>query len=88
MTPNAGNCVAPKTPEPPEARLKLAVMDVINEGIRRRYPTLQKAAHSGRIDRVLLSRIRHGHYRRCSIACLFRVADRLGIDIKIDVRLA
>jgi hypothetical protein len=74
-------------PEPPEARLKLALMACIDEGIRERYRTLQEAAHISKINRELLSRVRHGEHRRCSIASLLSIAERLQIHIKINVRL-
>jgi Helix-turn-helix domain len=74
-------------PEPPEARLKLLLMAYIDEGIRQRYRTLQEAAHVSNVNRELLSHIRHGQHRRCSIASLMRIADQFQLHIRINVRL-
>jgi len=87
MTHGAENGSVSGRPEPPEARLKLALMASIDEGIRERYRTLQEAAHASKINRELLSRIRHGEHRRCSIASLLSIAERLQIHIRIDVEL-
>jgi predicted XRE-type DNA-binding protein len=73
--------------EPPEVKLKRALMACIDEGIRKRYRTLQEAAHVSKINRELLSRVRHGEHRRCSIASLLSIAERLRIHIKIEVQL-
>jgi hypothetical protein len=81
------NCSVSDQPEPPAARLKLALMGCIDESIRERYRTLQEAARTSKIDREILSRIRHGRHRRCSIASLLGIAERLQIHIKINVRL-
>ncbi len=88
MTLGAKNDSRFRRREPPEARIKLALMASIDEGIRQRYRTLQEAAHVSKCNRELLSRVRHGKHRRCSIASLLRIAERLKIHIKIDVRLA
>jgi len=87
MTRGAKNGSASGRPEPPEARLKLALMAAIDEGIRERYRTLQEAARVTKINRELLSRVRHGEHRRCSIASMLSIADRLQIHITIDVQL-
>ncbi len=78
---------APAQPVTPEVGLKLALMTAIDEGIGRRYRTLKEAAHIANVSRELLSRVRHGDHRRCSIASLLSIADRLKIHIKIDVEL-
>jgi predicted XRE-type DNA-binding protein len=87
MTHGAKNGSALGPPEPPEARLKLLLMDCIDEGIRQRYRTLQEAAHVSNINRELLSRVRRGEHRRCSIAALLSIAEQLQIHIRINVRL-
>jgi hypothetical protein len=87
MTHGASNGSMSGRPEPPEARLKLALMACIDEGIRERYRTLQEAARVSKINRELLSRVRHGEHRRCSIASLLSISERLQIHIKINVRL-
>jgi hypothetical protein len=87
MTRGAKNGSVSGRLEPPEARLKLALMACIHEGIRERYRTLQEAARVSKINRELLSRVRHGEHRRCSIASLLGIAERLQIHIKINVRL-
>lgn len=86
MTQGAKNGSVLGRPEPPEARLKLALMACVDEGIRERYRTLQEAARVSKINRELLSRVRHGEHRRCSIASLLSIAERLQIHIKIDVQ--
>ena len=73
---------------PAEIMLKLLLMDLIDAGATKRYHTLQAAALATGIDRVLLSRIRHGNHRRCSIGTLFNLADVLGIRLRIEVQLA
>ena len=78
---------ARRRPEPPEARIKLALMACIDEGIRERYRTLKEAARVSKINREILSRVRHGEHRRCSIAFLLGVAERLQIHIRINVQL-
>lgn len=87
MTQGVKNGSVSGMPEPPEARLKLALMACIDEGIRERHRTLQQAAHVSKINRELLSRVRHGKHRRCSIASLMSIAERLQIHIRIDIRL-
>ncbi len=87
MTQGAKNGSVSGRPKPPDARLKLALMACIDEGIRQRYRTLQEAAHVSKINRELLSRVRHGEYHRCSIASLLSIAERLHIHIIINVRL-
>lgn len=87
MTHGAKNGAVSGRPEPPEARLKLALMAYLDEGIRERYRTLQEAARVSKINRELLSRVRRGEHRRCSIASLLRMADRLKVHITVDVQL-
>jgi Helix-turn-helix domain len=87
MTIGANNGSVSGGREPPEARIKLALMACIDEGIRERYRTLQEAARVSMINRELLSRVRHGEHRRCSIASLLSIAERLQIPIKIDIQL-
>ena len=87
MTRRAKNGPVSGQPEPPEVRLKLALMASIDEGIRKRYRTLEEAARVSKISRELLSRVRRGEHRRCSIASLMSIAERLQIHIKINVRL-
>jgi hypothetical protein len=62
-------------------------MACIDEGIRQRYRTLQEAAHVSKINREILSRVRNDQHRRCSIASLLSIAERLKIHIKINIRL-
>ncbi len=87
MTHGAKNGLVSVRQEAPETRLKLALMASIDEGIGRRYRTLKEAADVSKISRELLSRVRHGDHRRCSIASLLSIADRLRIHIKINVQL-
>ena len=87
MTHDTKNGSVSGPPEPPEARLKLVLMACIDKGIRQRYRTLQEAAHASKINRGLLSRVRHGEHRRCSIASLLSIAERFQIRIKIHVQL-
>jgi hypothetical protein len=87
MRGGARNRLVSAQPAAPEAKLKLALMACIDEGIRERYRTLQEAARVSKINRELLSRVRHGEHRRCSIASLLSIAERLQIHIKIDIQL-
>lgn len=87
MRHGAKNGPVSRRPEPPEARLKLALMAYIDEVIRERYRTLQEAARVSETNRELLSRVRNGEHRRCSIASLLSIAERLQIHIRIDVQL-
>lgn len=88
MTRGANNQSVPTKPDPPEVQLKLLLMRVIDQEIRRRYRTLNEAAHVSTISRELLSRVRHGDHRRCSIAAVLRIAVQLNITIKISVEVA
>jgi hypothetical protein len=71
-----------------DAQLKLVIMRLIDARVREGFNTLQEAAGAAGINRVLLSRIRAGDHRRCSIAALLAVAERLGVRLRIEVRLA
>ncbi|MGA8708572.1 MAG: hypothetical protein WB646_16480 [Steroidobacteraceae bacterium] len=75
----------PKPRIPADVEFKLVLMSFIDEGVRQRYDTIRVAARVAGVGRELLSRIRSGDHKRCSIATLFSIADRLGIDIRIRV---
>lgn len=81
------NRIAPANRHLAHVQLKLLLMAAIDEGVRRRFGTLQEAANTAGIDRALLSRVRHGDHRRCSIASLLCLAEELHVHIKIDVQL-
>lgn len=81
------NPTAPAQPTTPAVNLKLALMAAIDEGIGQRYNTLQEAARVANVGRELLSRVRRGDHRRCSIVSLLRIADQLRIHIRIQIEL-
>jgi hypothetical protein len=70
-----------------EDTVKFVLMAVIDEGIRNRYPSLEAAAKTLGIGPDKLSRIRHCHYHRYSIAWLLRLANRVGVTVVIDARV-
>ena len=70
-----------------EARVKLALMNCIDEGLKRHFATNQEAADAADVDNATLSRIHQGRHERLSISALLRIIARLPILVSIDINL-
>lgn len=71
-----------------QARFKLQIMQIIQEDLEQRFPTVAEAAEHADIDVFRLSKLRGGQHEDFSINWLFNLADRAGVKIRITVRAA
>lgn len=70
-----------------EERLRKArLMNIINDGIRRRKLSQKEAASALGLDQADISRIAHGRGARYSTDRLLNILARLGLDVEIVQR--
>jgi hypothetical protein len=70
-----------------EARVKLALIDCIDMGLKRQFDTTRGAAAAAGISRETLSRIHRRRHERLSIASLLRIVAGLPIHVSIEIKL-
>lgn len=68
-----------------EARFKLAIMNLIDQDLRKRFRTVEEAAEFADVDRFRLHRIRGGRHDQFSIAWLFKLARAAKVRIRISI---
>lgn len=68
-----------------EARFKLVLMKVIDEGLRERFSTYTEAAEMADVTRPRLSRLRSGRHEQFSIDWLFKLARDTGVRLRISI---
>lgn len=68
-----------------EARFKLALMETIENGICKRFPTIAAAADHANVTEARLSRLRGGRYDQFSVSWLFALARKAGVAIRIQI---
>ena len=76
------------TPAPPtdaESQLKLALMQIINDDLQRRFDTMVSAADHVGISWSRLSKLRTGKHEQFSITWLFLLAKEANVRIRISV---
>lgn len=67
------------------ARFKLALMDIIDKDMRRRFRTVEAAAAFAEVDCNRLSRLRGGQHDVFSVDWLFALVRKAGIRILINL---
>lgn len=70
------------------ARVKLALMDLIDEDLRERFRTLEEAADFANVDSNRLSRMRSRQHEQFSIGWLFKLARSAKVRIRIKIEPA
>lgn len=68
-----------------QARLKIALMTIINANLRSRFRSLAEAAAYADVSEVRLYRLSRGRYTLFSIDWLFNLANAADIPIRISV---
>ncbi len=71
-----------------EALFKRALMEMIDDAMRRRFRTVAVAADRTNTAEGRLWRLRSRHHEQFSVSWLFRLARSAGIRIRIHIELA
>lgn len=76
---------APELPD--EAKFKLALMNIIDQDLRKRFRTVEEAAAFADVDDKRLVRLRSRQHEQFSVAWLFKLAKNAKIRILINLEL-
>ncbi len=71
-----------------EAIFKRALMETIDQAMRRRFRTVAIAADRTNTPEGRIWRLRSGRHEQFSVSWLFRLAKEAGIRIRIHIELA